>query len=151
MLYLLRVALISQEFLLIAVMIAIDYYFSSPILSLSKNISVNDELLKWAILLPTAVFVWSAKEARDLLGTDKDTLTLIVNWPWYKKLKTHVHVAVAYAFLFALLACIPWLTKDGISEARGVILFIGGTLGNLLVAESIYSAHINMKEAIHRS
>lgn len=146
--YLLRVILVSVEALVLAGTWLTFVYFLSEFESLATSLSLNDEILKYLMLLPTALAAWIINETRTLLQEDKETIRILTDWTDYWKLKAHTWVSLGYAVLFAFMSLIPWATKSGIGTGTGLLLFVASLVGQLSLAIGVYAARIRVKEII---
>lgn len=147
-LYGLRVALVSFEALVLALTWLAWTYLASEFHGFASSLALNDEVLKYLMLLPTALAVWVFNEVRGLLQEDKDTIKILVKWPDYWRLKVHVWVSLIYAVIFSCISLIPWVAKSGISTDSGMLLFIASIVGQLSLAISVYVARIALKEIV---
>ena len=147
-LYAIRVAVVSLEALLLCAAVAVWVAFEIELSGLAKSLALNDELLKYLLVLPLGLGAWIVNEARVLLQEDKETTRILTRWPDYWRLKMHVWVALSYALLFALLSIAPWTVKAGITTAAGLLVFITSILGQFAVAASIYVARLRVKEIL---
>jgi hypothetical protein len=150
-LYLLRVVFVSPEAFILASTWLIFMYFGSEFNSLATSLSLNDEVLKYLMLMPAVLAVWIINEARILLQEDKETIRILTNWPDYWKLKTHTWVSLGYAVVFVFTSLIPWAAKSGIGTGIGLLLFIASIVGQLSLAITVYAARIRIKEIIARA
>jgi hypothetical protein len=148
--YAARVVLISFEFVIIAIGLALILTLETQASKIASSLDINNELIKYLILFPVGVFAWMLKEGKDLLFGDVDYTKKLVNWPGYWKLKVHIYVALFYGFLFCMVSATPWFFKKNISEGIGLLLFATGILGCLWSAASIYFAQMSMKEIFNR-
>lgn len=147
-LYLLRVVLISMEALVLAGTWLAFFYFVSELDSLATSLSLNDEVLKYMMLMPTALAVWIINETRVLLQEDKETVRILTDWGDYWKLKAHTWASLGYAVVFAFMSLIPWVSKSGIGTGTGLLLFMASIAGQLSLAISVYAARIRVQEII---
>lgn len=147
-LYLLRVVFVSIEALVLACAWLLSTYFISEFQTFASTIELNDEVLKYLMLLPAAVAVWVINEARVILQDDKETVRILTKWPDYWKLKIHTWASLGYAVVFAMMSLIPWVAKSGISTGVGMLLFLASIVGQLCLAISVYAARIRIKEII---
>lgn len=147
-LYRLRVVLVSFEALILAGTWLAFSYFGSEFESLATSLSLNDEVLKFLMLMPIALAVWIINEARVLLQEDKETVRILTDWPDYWRLKVHTWTSLGYAVVFAFMSLIPWTAKSGIGTGTGLLLFAASILGQLSLAISVYAARIRVKEII---
>ncbi len=146
--YGLRVALISVEAIVLALGWLAWTYLAPQLHDFASSLALNDEVLKYLMLLPTALAVWVFNEVRGLLQEDKDTIQLLVKWPDYWKLKVHAWVSLIYAVVFACMSLLPWVAKSGISTGSGMLLFVTSIIGQLSLAISVYVARITLKEIV---
>lgn len=147
-LYLLQVSIISVEALVLASAWLVNQYFGTEIEFIATSISLNDEVLRNLMLMPTALAVWIINEVRVLLQEDKETIRILTDWDDYWKLKAHIWVSLGYAVVFVLMSLIPWVAKSGISTGTGLLLFAASIIGQLVLAISVYAARIRVKEII---
>jgi hypothetical protein len=123
-------------------------YLAPQLHDFASSLALNDEVLKYLMLLPTALAVWVFNEVRGLLQEDKDTIQLLVKWPDYWRLKVHAWVSLIYAVVFACMSLLPWVAKSGISTGSGMLLFVTSIIGQLSLAISVYVARITLKEIV---
>lgn len=147
-LYLLRVVFVSVEALVLAVALLAFFNFRAEFEWLASSLSVNEEVLKYLMLMPTALAVWVINETRVLLQEDKETILILTDWSDYWRLKIHTWTSLGYAVVFAFMSLIPWAAKSGIETAGGLLLLVSSTLGQLCVAVSVYAARIMVGELI---
>ena len=147
-LYLLQVIVVSVEALVLACTWLVFLYFGTEFESLATSLSLNDEVLKYLMLMPSALAVWVINETRVLLQEDKESIRILTDWEDYWKLKAHTWVSFGYAVVFAFMSLIPWAIKSGISTGIGLLLFVASILGQLFLAISVYAARIRVKEII---
>lgn len=147
-LYLLRVVLVSAETLVLAGTLLAFFYLARELESLATSFSLNDEVLKYLMLMPVVLAVWIFKEARVLLQEDKETVRILTDWEDYWKLKAHVWACLGYAVVFAFMSLIPWTAKGGIGTGTGLLLFVSSIAGQLSLATTVYAARIRVKEII---
>lgn len=147
-LYGLRVALISVEAIVLALGWLAWTYLAPQLHDFASSLALNDEVLKYLMLLPTALAVWVFNEVRGLLQEDKDTIQLLVKWSDYWRLKVHAWVSLIYAVVFACMSLLPWGAKSGISTGSGMLLFVTSIIGQLSLAISVYVARITLKEIV---
>jgi len=148
MLYVLRVVIVSIEALVLAGTWLAFLYFGSELESLATSLSLNNEILNYLMLMPTALAVWIIKEARVLLQEDKETVRILTEWADYWKLKAHTWASLGYALVFACMSLMPWAAKSGIGTGTGLLLFIASIVGQLSLAISVYAARIRVNEII---
>lgn len=144
----LRVTVISLEALILAVSWLSFQLFDAKLESLAASFSLNDEVLKYLMLMPIALAVWVMNESRVLLQEDNETILILTGWEDYWKLKVHAWVALSYAVLFVFMSLMPWASKSGISTGIGFLLFVSSILGQLALAISVYVARIRAKEIL---
>lgn len=147
-LYLLRVVVISVETLVLAGTWLAFVYFGSELESLATSLLLNDEVLKYLMLLPAALAAWIFNETRTLLQEDKETIRILTDWSDYWKLKAHTWTSLGFAVLFAFMSLLPWTAKSGIGTGTGLLLFVASLVGQLSLAIGIYAARIRVKEII---
>lgn len=147
-LYFFRVLLISFETSLIGVAALAWYHFSTDLSHLAATISLADEVIKYLMFVPIGLAVWVANELRQLLHEDKTTTRFLVGWPDYWKLKLHLWVGLIYAAIFTCLSIAPWVVRGGISTGLGLLLFVTSIVGQIILAASVYSARLRVKELL---
>lgn len=147
-LYFVRVLIIGLEAFLIGIAGLCWYHFSADLTRLATNISINDEMLKYLMVVPVGLGVWVANELRQLLPEDKATTRLLVEWPDYWKLKVHLWTSLLYAVVFVCLSIAPWVVRSGISTGIGLLLFLTSIIGQLILAASVYAARLKVKELL---
>lgn len=149
LLYFSRVFFVSLEFLFLALTLLCARLFESHASALASTLAINEELIKWAILLPITLFAWCANEGRDLIFSNPEHSKILVNWPDYWRLKQHVFVSLIFLLIFCALSVLPWLSKSGITTGAGLVLFVAGCIGCGIVAAHIYAAKISINEIMY--
>ncbi|TDM09010.1 MAG: hypothetical protein C4K60_06555 [Ideonella sp. MAG2] len=149
LIYFARVFFISFEFLALAISVLLVKFFESEANAITSALAINEELTKFAMLLPITLFAWCANEGRDMIFSNQDHSKILVNWPDYWKLKHHIFASLLFSLIFCLLSIFPWLSKSGVSTGIGLILFSSGCFGSILVAAQIYSAKMSINEVMH--
>lgn len=147
-LYWLRVVVISIEALVILLAAMVWIVFRSELESFAIVLTLNEEFLKYMFVAPVGLSLWVVNESRVLLQEDKETIKILTAWPEYRLLKIHIWVGLLYALLFAALSVVPWAAKSGVSSGTGLLLFVAAIAGQFIVAASVYTARINVKEII---
>lgn len=147
-LYMLRVLVVSLEAVVLLLGLLAWTYLEVSLNKLASALSINEDVLKFLMLVPLGLFVWIANELRQLLVEDKDTIRILTAWPDYSLLKVHVWVALLYSVVFASLSVVPWFASSGVRAGWALLIFVASTLGQLLVAASVYSARIKVKELV---
>lgn len=147
-LYFFRVLLISVEAFLIGVSGLVWYQFSADINHLATTIKLNDDILKYLMLVPVGLAVWVANELRQLLQEDKGTTRFLMGWPDYWKLKLHLWVSLIYAVVFVCMSIAPWVVQAGISTGIGLLLFLTSIVGQITLSASVYAARLRVKELL---
>jgi len=146
MLYFLRTLIVSIEAVILLAVPLAGVYFSQGLEFLAQTLKLNDEFLKFLMLLPLAVGAWVINECRLMLQDDKETTRILVGWPDYSKIKMHVWVSVFYAAIFGVLSTLPFWVKSGITTGAGILVFASSFLGQFSLAASVYAARIRVKE-----
>ena len=147
-LYFFRVLLISVEAILIGVSWLVWYHFSADLNHLAATIKLNDDILKYLMLVPVGLAVWVANELRQLLQEDKGTTRFLMGWPDYWKLKLHLWVSLIYAVVFVCMSIAPWVVQAGISTGIGLLLFLTSIVGQITLSASVYAARLRVKELL---
>ena len=147
-LYFFRVLLISVEVFLIGVSGLVWYHFSADLNHLATTIKLNDDILKYLMLVPVGLAVWVANELRQLLQEDKGTTRFLMGWPDYWKLKLHLWVSLIYAVVFVCMSIAPWVVQAGISTGIGLLLFLTSIVGQITLSASVYAARLRVKELL---
>jgi hypothetical protein len=139
---------VSVEALVLAGTWLAFVHFGSEFESLATSLSLNEEVLKYLMFLPTALATWIINETRVLLQEDKETIRVLTDWTDYWKLKAHTWASLGYAVLFAFMSLIPWVAKSGIGTGIELLFFVASLAGQLTLAISVYAARIRVKEII---
>jgi len=147
-LYFFRVLIISVEAFLIGVSELVWYLFSADLNHLATTIKLNDDILKYLMLVPVGLAVWVATELRQLLQEDKGTTRFLMGWPDYWKLKLHLWVSLIYAVVFVCISIAPWVVQAGISTGIGLLLFLTSIVGQITLSASVYAASLRVKELL---
>lgn len=132
-LYCTRVFIIGFEFLLIVFVGSMHELLIDHISLLNINISSENDVIKWLILLPFGTFLWNLKEARIIIGFDNSQAKLLLKWPSYWKIKYHVFAAIFYSVVFLLYSIFPWLFFEGVKSPESTYIFLQDWLVKLLL------------------
>ena len=87
--YILRVLLVSIEATILTGSWLCLTYFINSIQFFANSVELNEEVLKYLMLLPVAIAVWVINEAKLILQEDVETARILIHWPDYWRLKTH--------------------------------------------------------------
>lgn len=147
-LYTFQVIFVSFEALALVTGIYMGTNHGDALQAVAKSMSLNEDLVKWLMLLPVGIAVWIINETRLLLQEDKDTVRILTKWPDYWRLKVHTWVGLGYATIFSCMSIVPWVAKGGINTGYGLLLFSISLIGQFCVATSVYAARIRTKELI---
>lgn len=147
-LYWVRVILVSVEAVVLFFAALIWLVFRVELQSLASNISLNDEFLQYMFVAPVGIGMWVVNESRQLLQEDKESIKVLTAWPDYPRLKVHIWVGLLYCLIFAALSLIPWAAKSGVSSGAGLLLFLASIAGQFIVAASVYTARIKVREML---
>lgn len=146
--YFIRVLFISVEAFLIALAGYILISHRSHADALARSISINDDILKALNLIPLGLAIWIFTESKKLVFEKESHAKVLTEWPDYWKLKCHIFASLVYAVVFTTISLAPWLDKQGISIGSGLVLFLLGFGGQVVVAASIYGAGFQMNEIL---
>lgn len=147
--YFVRVFFVSLEFLVLTLTFFCVRLFEPHASAIASALAINEELIKWAILLPITLFAWCANECRDLIFSNPDHSKILVNWPDYWRLKQHIVASLIYLIIFCALSGFPWLSKSGITTGPGLIFFVAGCVGCIIVAAQLYAAKMSINEIMY--
>lgn len=145
-LYFFRVFFVSFEMLTLISAITLMIRFDEVATLFAQELTFNVEIIKYLALLPFGIFIWIAKESKELMFAEKENTKLLVNWPDYWRFKTHIYVTLIFALIFVVTSNIPWFLKAGISDGKGLILFFFSIIGILIVAIHVFFAQLKVKE-----
>lgn len=149
LLYFGRVLFFSLEFLLI--LLGVSFLFHEKNFWIEKLIiPADDDFVKWLIGLPLGLIVWNIKEAAVTLNFSGAHAKKLLNWKNYWKLKMHISVSVMYAFLFLIINLFSWVAYSGLKTPTGVYFYALGTLGQMVVAGSVYFAKLRIFEVLNK-
>lgn len=146
--YILRVLLISFEFLILLIGLSLYIYFQKNIDHIVQSLELNSDFLNYIIAAPFALSAFIFKDVRSMLVGDKDSTRVLTDWNDYWMLKTHTAINLIYTVIFLLISVVPWFTKLGINDGRNLLLFVTGLCGLLISARDIYASNIRVKELI---
>jgi hypothetical protein len=147
-LYLLRTLVISMEALILLGASVALQYFGSEINTFASVLTINTELSKYLMLVPFALAAWILNELRKLPFDNAAATKILIQWPDYWKLKTHIWCSAVFAAIFVCISIAPWVMKAGISDGIGLTIFLTSVLGQLCVAGSIYIASFRIREIL---
>lgn len=147
-LYWFRVIVVSLEALVLSLTVLIWLVCRVELEELASSLSLNEEFLKYMVVTPIGIGLWVVNESRQLLQEDKDSIKVLTAWPDYPKLKVHVWVGLLYCLTFAALSLVPWAARSGVSSGAGLLLFFASIAGQFIVAASVYTARIKVRELL---
>jgi len=146
--YWIRVILLSFEAFVIFSAIMLWFFYKPELDSLANTLSLSEEFLKYIFVAPVGVGMWVVNESRLLLQEDKESIRVLIGWPDYPLLKTHVWVGLIYCFIFAAISVVPWAAKSGVSNGAGLLFLVTAIVGQFIVAASVYAARIKVRELL---
>ena len=149
-LYLLRVGLISFEFLILCICYLLITEVNTTTNNFIKELNLNAQVSDYLIFLPMALFVWITKELNELIFSEKENCKTLVNWPDYWQLKMHVYISIFYGVVFCVLSTVAWFSKNWFSSSFSLVAFSTSCIGLLIVAGSIYFAKMSVIEIINK-
>lgn len=149
MLYFLRVFFVSYEFVFLALCFAV-YMFSQKFLSEYFPLSsLNEDAIKWAMILPAGIAGWTLKEGAGVLFPSEKNEKALHEWPDYWKLKIHFDVGIMNSILFAIPCFVVWVFS-ALNTLVGAWVFVGFAGALSINAFSFYTAKIYLKSALIR-
>ena len=149
-LYYLRVFFISYEIIFL-IFSAVIYIFFGGLLEKSfLAISINVDALKWAMLFPFSISIWTLKEGVGVIFPDDRTSKILHEWPDYWRLKVHFNVGVLSSIIY-LIPCITVWFIGGLNKFDGAWLFFMFAITTALNAFSFYTAKIGVRSALIRA
>lgn len=147
-LYFFRTLIVSVEaFILLAALLA-HQCFGAEINNAILKLSIDAEFSKLLMALPFGLAIWILSELRKLVFENAVATTILLQWPDYWRLKTHIWCSVIFAAVFVCISIVPWLLKAGISDGVGLTILLTSILGQLTVAGSIYFASFRIREVL---
>ena len=84
--------IVSVE-LLISLMATCLYWHCSFVRELFRLARIDNELKLFLVAIPAAVSAWIFSEVRKIWWPDVDNKAVLMNWPYYSRLKTCCAVA----------------------------------------------------------
>lgn len=144
--YIFRVCFISIEFFILLTWLLLFTEFKAKITELITGLTLSSEVGSYLILLPIAIFINIYKDSHQLLFAEKENIKLLVRWPDYWKLKTHVYVSLFYGAFYLIASSLAWFYTEWINNPLTFITFISACIGLICVASSIYFAKMSILE-----
>lgn len=141
----LTVVLISPEFLLILVAIAIGNLFGTKLVTIIPENALRTEVVKWAALLPVGPLAFSIKNWRELLAPDHKAAEILADWPERDLLFMTFKVGITYQVLFAIVALLFWVFDNQIRTRYGIPLFTISILASIVSVASHYFGWIKLR------
>lgn len=144
----LRTAILSLEFLLLAICAYLAFFQPSWLSYISQIVKKDSDQLKWLVLAPLGVLIWTLTLVRKIRFPEKDKLTIIQRWPEYWRLCVVTNVAIFYAAMFTCLGLIPWLIRGAQEHHYCGVVLATALIGSVIVGASCYLAEIAVNEAM---
>ena len=141
-----RVLIISFEFLLILVGLVV-FFFYDWMLSDFGKLSLNDDALKWAFVLPLTIVAATLKEGVSILFPNEEKAKAFSEWPDYWKLKAHFNVGISTSIVLGVSCFLIWIGNK-LEENNWLFLFSIFTASLLVNAYSFYLAKIKIKSLL---
>lgn len=145
-----RVFVVSWEAVILCTASMMWVLFIQELDSIANALLVNEASRSVLLTASFALFLWEIRESRLLQQEDNETIRVLSDWPGYPLLKIHVQVSLLYGLIFTVIFAVSLLTQLEISEGTGLLLFLTGLVGHLIVAGSIYFARMELKELLAR-
>lgn len=150
LIYWTRVLVVSWEAAVLSVALVMSVLFKRELDSMAHALFVNEAPRSVLLTASIALFAWEIRESSLLQQEDKETIRVLSDWPSYPLLKIHVQVSLLYGLIFTVISALPLVTRPDISDGTGLLLFLTGLVGHLIVAGSIYFARMELKELLAR-
>lgn len=144
-----RTFFISFEFVTILFSIFVYILFGEVLENLLKTIALNEDMLKYILPIPVAIFCWIFKDGGKFLLRDTEYAKILVHLEEYKKLKICFYVGFIYAVSSLIICIISAVTYQ--KTALHTIAFCCGVLVLSIVAISFYLAHGEIKDIFVKS
>ena len=144
----LRVFFISFEFLIIIISFGVYYFLEEYINIKLSQINFDQDMFKYLIMLPPAVFLWIFNKGNSFLQRDTENQKILVHWGGYTYMKTLFAVGFVYAVISLFMCILSALTYK--PSAEYIITFVCGLLILMTVAVSFYFANGKIKDILAR-
>ncbi|MEG3081562.1 hypothetical protein R3F64_17050 [Halomonas sp. 5021] len=149
MFYYLRVFFVSYEFAFLLLCWVVYAFLQENLSKYFPFPSLNQDALKWAMLIPGGVAGWTLKEGVGVIFPSEKNEKVLHEWPDYWRLKVHFDVGVLNSILFVIPCFIVWLL-GALNTLVGAWVFIGFAGALSINAFSFYAAKIAIKSALIR-
>jgi len=147
-LYILRIIIISPEFISVAIIYLLLVIRPTIFIWLSANIDKTSDMVKWIFLLPTVLTGLILKDRSELLSPGSEKISkIILNWPDYNKIEYRFWISLAFAILGSAL-CI-WISVFG--DLKNYVMmatFLSGIIISSISYLTFLSATITLKRII---
>jgi hypothetical protein len=147
----LRFFFVSGEAVLVAVGILIETRYSAEVSALAALIKISDEQLQYCVMIPAGLCSCTFIYGRKLLFPDGSKSSILIDWPDYWRLKAGFSAALAWSVVFFVASIIVWFADWKQPTPIALIALFVSLCGSGMCAFSVYSAQINVDEAIGRS
>lgn len=148
-LYYFRVFFVSLEFAFLVVFYAAYMVFNDDLNKYFPLESLNEDAVKWVMLLPVGLAGWTLKEGVGVIFPGDDVNRVLHQWPDYWRIKAHFDVGVLNAFLFFIPCLIVWMLGD-FNTLIGATFFFAFAGSLSINAFSFYTAKLNVRTALLR-
>lgn len=146
----LRIFIVSLEFLYVVCLICFAYYFPLFFERLGKVLLANSEMMKW---LPVAIISScgiSFKLAWRLTKPLSESNRILYDWPDYWKLKYRRNIALVFSGLMALLATYLWIFSSNFTPFMLGFLFLISIGISTIVISCLVLASFTLTEIIEQ-
>lgn len=141
-----RATFVSVEMAVIICGFAVLIWSPTWISDIGSRVAENENLLKYLVVVPVAVFVWVFSCSRKILFPENDRRKIFQNWPDYLTFKEVVLVGVGFALLFGVVGVTTWAMDWKNSPTLPFVLIITSVAGSFATAITMHLAEIKINE-----
>ena len=142
--------IVSVEFLVLFAAVCL-YLHCSDVQRFFGSVKPNSELKLFLVAIPIAVSAWIFNEIRKIWWPDVKNRPVLLNWPYYFRLKICCVVAGLYAFSCSASAIFGTVFENCIYDGMGLYLVIASILIVLVDAISCWLATLSMLQLLDSS
>jgi hypothetical protein len=146
--YLFRVAIISPEFVSLAIIALLLYIQPSIFIWLSSKIDTTNEMVKWFSLLPAGITGILVSRNSELLSPGSQELSaILLKWPDYYKIEYRYWICLFFSILGAISCGSVSLFGD-LKNHIMLAIFLAGIIIASITFLTFLSATITLKRII---
>jgi hypothetical protein len=147
----LKALIISPELVAALIIIGISIFQPNWVEAVGNKVKSDQEIWKFLPAIPFAILAWAISQSKDILFPSASSSNrLLLDWPYYWKLKIRVIVSMFLILLCVFASLAIWIFKDEASSLVIGSVFGISTMVSCVVACTLWLATINIRQIVEK-